>query len=345
MRIAVDAMGGDNAPRDIVDGALQAAAKLKGLERIFLVGREAEIARVVEEIGSPMPDSIEIVHASEVVGMDESPAVAIRKKRDSSVSVAVEMLKSGAAQALFTAGNTGAAVAATTLKLRTLKGIDRPAIATVMPTKLRPFILVDAGANIDCDATQLAQFAIMGRVYAEEILKIDHPSVGLLSIGGEATKGNEATKNAFRLLENSSLNFKGNVEGHDLYEGDVDVVVCDGFVGNVVLKTSESLAHAISHWLRAEFTKTPVRKIGALLLNSAIRAIKMKGDPAVYGGAPLLGINGVCIIGHGSSSPFAVYNGIRVACESVSHQINERIIDMVAERELDTASQPAGNIQ
>jgi phosphate acyltransferase len=328
MRIAVDAMGGDNAPRDIVAGAIQATEQLPDLERIYLVGRQAEIEAVCQELGKPRPAKIEIVDASEVVGMDESPATAIRRKKDSSVGRAVALVKDGQAQALFTAGNTGAAVAATTLKLRTLEGIARPAIATVMPTKLKPFVLIDAGANTDCTARQLAEFAVMGSVYSQEILGIDNPTVGLLSIGGEATKGNEATKEAYALLQKMPLNFKGNVEGHDLYEGATDVVVCDGFVGNVVLKTSESAAHAISHWLKEEFTRNPIRILGALLLKRAIGQIKQKGDPSVYGGAPLLGVNGICIIGHGSSSPFAVFNGVRVACESVSHDINGKIIEL-----------------
>lgn len=333
MRIAVDAMGGDNAPRDIVAGAIQAAERIADLELIYLVGRQAEIEKVASAIGKSLPPRIEIVQANEVVEMDEPPATAIRRKRDSSVGKAVDLVKQGDAQAVFTAGNTGAAVAATTLKLRTLEGIDRPAIATVMPTKLRPFVLIDAGANTDCNAQQLAQFAAMGSVYAEEIIGIENPSVGLLSIGGEASKGNEATKGAYAILSEMPLNFKGNVEGHDLYEGGVDVVVCDGFVGNVVLKTSESVAHAISHWLKEEFTRNPIRILGALLLRRAIGSIRKKGDPAVYGGAPLLGVNGICIIGHGSSSPSAVYNGIRVACESVSHRINERIMNLTHENE------------
>lgn len=333
MRIAVDAMGGDNAPRDIVAGAIQAAEQVAAMERIYMVGRPEEIERVAAGLGKSMPEKIEIVAASEVVEMDEPPATAIRRKKDSSVGRAVDLVKSGDAQAVFTAGNTGAAVAATTLKLRTLEGIDRPAIATVMPTKLRPFVLVDAGANTDCNARQLAQFAAMGSVYSENIIGVDKPSVALLSIGGEASKGNEATKVAYSLLNDMPLNFKGNIEGHDLYEGGVDVVVCDGFVGNVVLKTSESVAHAISHWLKEEFTRNPIRILGALLLRRAIGSIKEKGDPAVYGGAPLLGVNGICIIGHGSSSPSAVYNGIRVACESVSHNVNERIMSLAPNTE------------
>jgi len=329
MRIAVDAMGGDNAPRDIVAGAIQAAEEIAGLDGIFLVGIEDSILAAARELGRDLPAKIELIPATQVVDMDEAPATAIRKKKDSSVGRAVDLVKSGEAKAVFTAGNTGAAVAATTLKLRTLEGVSRPAIATVMPTKKRPFVLIDAGANTDCNAKQLTQFAAMGSVYSEQILRIENPTVGLLSIGGEATKGNEATKEAYKILEDMPINFKGNIEGHDLYEGGVDVVVCDGFVGNVVLKTSESVAHAISHWLKEEFTSNPVRILGALLLKNAIGAIKKKGDPAGYGGAPLLGVNGICIIGHGSSSPFAVYNAIRVATESVSHDINQRIVAIV----------------
>ncbi len=330
MRIAVDAMGGDEAPRNIVEGAIRAAEELSGLSGLFLVGREDAIRQAVAETGGKLPSKVEIVQADEVVGMDELPALAVRRKKKSSVGIAVDMVKSGDVQAVFTAGNTGAAVAAATLKLRTLKGVGRPAIATVMPTKKSPFVLIDAGANIDCTPKLLSQFAAMGSVYSEQILKIDNPRVGLLSIGGEASKGNEATKEAYTLLDEMSVNFVGNIEGHDLYEGGVDVVVCDGFVGNVVLKTSESAAHAMAHWLKEEFTKNPIRILGALLLRNAIGTIKKRSDPSAYGGAPLLGVNGTCIIGHGSSSPVAVYNGIRVGCESVSHDVNRRIVDIIS---------------
>ena len=262
--------------------------------------------------------------------MDESPAQAVRRKKDSSIGRAVDLVKQGKADAVVSAGNTGAVVVAAQLKLRTLEGVERPAIAAVMPTANRPVVLVDAGATIDCTPKLLTQFGIMGSVYAETILGAGEPIVGLLSIGGEDIKGNEITKEAFKKLGASGLNFAGNVEGRDVFEGETDVVVCDGFVGNVVLKTGESIAVAIGHWMKHEFKRNPVRILGALLLKGALRAMKKRLDPETYGGAPLLGVNGVCIITHGSSSSRAIYHAIRVAGESVHHHLNETIIRKIA---------------
>lgn len=323
MRIAVDAMGGDLAPREIVAGAWQAARELPGLTRLLLVGREDAI-RAEFPRGAP-PPILDIVPASEVIGMEESPVTAVRRKRDSSINRMVDLVKQGEADAVFSAGNTGAVVAAVQLKLRTLPGVLRPAIATVMPTRKSPFVLIDAGANTDSTPAMLRQFAVMGSLYARVILGVPQPLVGLLSIGGEESKGNEMTKETLALLRDSPLNFHGNVEGHDLYEGRVDVVVCDGFVGNVVLKTSESVAHFIGDWLREEFTRNPLRMLGAALLKPALNAIRRKSDPAAYGGAPLLGGNGVCIIGHGASKARAVFNAVRVSAEAVAHRLNPLI--------------------
>ncbi|MBP7275144.1 MAG: phosphate acyltransferase PlsX [Kiritimatiellae bacterium] len=331
MRIAVDAMGGDFAPREVVAGALQAVRDVPGIERLLLVGREDAI-RAVWPKGVPVESPIELVHASEVVDMGDSPATAVRRKRDSSISRAVDLVKQGQADAFFSAGSTGAAVAAAQLKLRTLPGIARPAIATVMPGPRTPWVLLDAGATTDCSAELLFQFAVMGTVYAHEILHIPEPTVGLMSIGGEDSKGNEITKEAFALLKESRLNFRGNIEGHDLFSGEVDVVVCDGFVGNVVLKTSESVAHFIGGRLKAELTRNPVRTLGALLVKPGLNAIRHQSDPANYGGAPLLGVNGMAIIGHGGSNARAVFNGIRVAAEAIAHGVNRRIMDGVAVR-------------
>lgn len=335
-RIAVDAMGGDNAPHELVAGALQAARDVPGIDTIYLVGDEQRIREALPR-GAALPDRIELMHCTETVGMDEAPAVAIRRKKDSSIARAVELVKDGKADAVFSAGNTGAAVAATTLKLRTLQGVARPAIATVLPTQLKPFVLLDAGANLDCSARMLAEFAVMGAVYSKEILHQEDPVVGLLSIGEEDAKGNEVTKEAFRLLEASPLNFKGNVESRDLFEGRVDVGVCDGFVGNVVLKTSESVAKAMSTWVKEELGRNFLRRLGAFISLGAFRDLKRRADPAAYGGAPLLGVNGVCIIGHGSSSAHAVRNAIRVAEESVEHHLNPQIVNLIEQL------QPAGN--
>ncbi|NKB24084.1 MAG: phosphate acyltransferase PlsX [Kiritimatiellae bacterium] len=329
MEIAIDAMGGDFAPHNIVEGAIDAARKFRGIKRLYLVGLQDTIERELQKYGD-IPPQIEIYHATEVVEMDDPPVVAIRRKKDSSIIKAVELVKTGKAQALFSAGNTGAAVAATTLRLRTLQGVERPAIATVIPTPKRPFILIDAGANPDCSPALLVQFAVMGDVYSREILGVKNPSIGLLSIGGEEVKGNETTKETFRILESLPLNFCGNIEGSGLFEGQADVVVCDGFSGNVVLKTSESVAKAMGKWLSQEFTKNIFRTFGALLLKTALKNIKTKSNPDTYGGAPLLGVNGFCVIGHGSSSAEAVTNAIRVAHESVSHKVNHLIEEQLS---------------
>jgi glycerol-3-phosphate acyltransferase PlsX len=327
-RIAVDAMGGDAAPGPIVEGAVHAVAHVPAIQSVILVGDETVLRGELANLGSPT-EKIEIVHASEVVGMDESPASAVRRKKDSSIARAVDLVKDGRADAVFSAGSTGAAVAASHLKLRTLEGVDRPAIAAVFPTQTTPFVLLDAGATTDCTPLMLAQFAIMGSVYAAEILGIANPRVGLMSIGEEDAKGNEVTKEAFRRLDRAALNFIGNVESGDLFDGKVDVVVCDGFVGNVVLKTTESTARALSGWIREAITSRLLYKLGALLCAGAFRQIKQKSDPSAYGGAPLLGVNGVCIIGHGSSNAQAAFNGIRVAAESVEHHINPQIIEQI----------------
>ncbi len=328
MRIAVDAMGGDHAPREIVVGAVRAISELPRLSSIILVGNRDAIESELSKLGN-RPDGLEIHHASEVVDMDESPAAAVRRKKDSSIGRAVDLVKHGKADAVVSAGNTGATVVASTLKLRTLEGVSRPAIGVVMPTQTKPFVLVDAGANIDSDPHLLAQFAAMGDVYARVILGQAKPVIGLLSIGGEDVKGNEITKEAFRILNSSVLNFRGNVEGSDVFKGDIDVAVCDGFVGNIVLKTSESIAKAIGHWLKEELTSGLLRKLGALLVSGAMKEMKKKMDPEMYGGAPLLGVNGVCIITHGASSAKAIFHAIRVASESLDHQLNHLIVDEV----------------
>ncbi len=329
MRIAVDAMGGDHAPREVVAGAVQAARELSTVTDIYLVGDEASVKAELALCGS-IPSNIHIRHASQVVEMGEAPALAIRRKRDSSIGRAVEMVKAGEADAVMSAGNTGAVVAAATLKLRTLAGVDRPAIAAIMPTRGNPLVLVDAGANLDCDPALLRQFAVMGSVYSRVILGRKRPVVGLLSIGGEDIKGNEITKETFSMLQNSPLNFIGNVEGHDLFAGEMDVVVTDGFVGNIVLKTSESVAHAFGHWMKEEFKKSWIRLLGCVFLRGALLSMKARLDPESYGGAPLLGVNGVCIITHGSSSKRAIYHAIRVAGESVHHHLNQEIETEIA---------------
>jgi len=325
MRIAVDAMGGDFAPRAVVAGALQAAREVAGLDKLFLVGRPEAIQAELPP-GAAWPAVIEIVPAAEVVEMGEAPAVAIRRKKDSSLGRCADMVKDGQADAFFSAGNTGAAVAASTLKMRLLPGVLRPGIATVIPTRGKyPAVLLDAGAVTDCTPDMLVQFAFMGEVYAREVIGAPQPRIGLLSIGEEDSKGNETTKEAFRRLKASGVNFAGNTEPRELFSGNMQVVVCDGFVGNIVLKTSESVARFMKDMMRAEFMRNPIRKLGALLLRSAFDDVRRHADPESHGGAPLLGVDGITIIGHGSSSPRAIFNGIRVAAESVRHHVKEQI--------------------
>ncbi|MDD2710384.1 MAG: phosphate acyltransferase PlsX [Verrucomicrobiae bacterium] len=328
MKIAVDAMGGDYAPAAVIEGAVQALRDFSDIEELFLVGDETQLRREIARHGTPDPRAI-VVHASQVVLMEDSAVEGIRRKKDSSISRAVDLVKEGKAQAVVSAGHTGAAVAATTIKLRTLEGIERPGIATVLPTEHNFTVLIDAGANIDAKPIHLLQYAIMGSVYSHDMLGYEKPRIGLMSIGQEDVKGNELTKETFKLLERSNLNFAGNIEGHDVFEGKVEVIVCDGFIGNVVLKTSESLAKALFHWLKTELKSNLLHMTGAALSNGAFKAIYHKTDPDESGGAPLLGINGVCIIGHGASSPKAIRNAIRVARESICTHLTNHIVEQV----------------
>lgn len=322
-------MGGDFAPREIVAGAVAAALEYSNIGKLYLVGDESAVKAELDSHGK-VSDKIEIVHASQVVEMGDAPSMAVRRKKDSSISRAVDLVKAGDAGGVYSAGNTGAAVAATKLKLRTLQGIERAGIATVLPSHAGHFVMMDAGANIDCSVRQLYEFAVMGSVYSREILGVKNPTVGLLSIGGEDAKGNATTKEAFAMLERANLNFIGNVEPKDLFSGRVDVVSVDGFVGNVVLKTSEAVAKSFGRWLKEELLRNPVRKLGALISRNAFRDLMYRTSPDTYGGAPLLGVNGACIIGHGSSSARAAKNAIHVAAEWVTHDINHLIIDEVA---------------
>jgi glycerol-3-phosphate acyltransferase PlsX len=325
MRIALDAMGGDFAPRNTIEGAVLALKEYRHIEKLFLVGDAVAVGNELDRLAY-QDNRIEIFHASEVVDMRESAAKAIRHKKDASISRAVDLVKNNAAQAVVSAGHTGAAVAASVLKLRTLKGIERPAVACLLPTETKVFVLIDGGANPDSTPENLVQFAIMGAVFSEHFLGYKTPSVALMSIGQEDTKGNDVTKEAFKLLRRSGLNFRGNIEGHDLFGNPAEVVVCDGFTGNVVLKTSEAIAHAIFTWLKHELFRTPIRKLGAKLAEGAFRSIKKKTNYEEYGGMPLLGVNGICIIAHGASSPLAIKNAIRAACESIQHEINPQIL-------------------
>lgn len=329
-RIAVDAMGGDHAPFAPVRGACLALDEYSHIEKIWLVGREVDLRRELDRLGKTDDPRLEVVNADEVVEMHEASATALRKKRHSSIAVTAELIKEGRAQALVSAGHTGAAVASTVVKWRCLEGVERPGIGAVLPAPRGPFLLLDAGANVDAKPRHLAHYAVMGDVYAKEIMGLENPRVGLLSVGSEDGKGNELTRGAFeRIRTISDINFVGNVEGHDLFEGHVDVVVCDGFAGNAVLKCCESLATVMQGALKEKLLATPLRKLGALLCRRAFQDMKRDSDCAESGGAPLLGVNGICIIAHGSSCETAMKNAIRVACESVEHQVNRHIITRV----------------
>jgi len=329
MRIALDAMGGDHAPEATIAGAAQALADIVGID-LVLVGHQERLKPLLKEHRLLRHPRVELIHADEVVAMDELSTAAIRGKKNASITVAAELVKEGRADALVSAGHTGAAVAATTVKLRPLPGVERPAIATIMPAVGGHFILIDAGATIDCKPIHLAQFAVMGEVYAKLALGIHNPSIGLLSVGGEDVKGNELTKETFKRLSEMPINFAGNVEGNDIFIRSTDVIVCDGFVGNVLLKASESMAVAVMHWLKEALSKNPFRITGAMLAKNAFRELKEIGDADEIGGAPLLGLNGICIIGHGSSSPKAIRNAIRVAQNSVKHHVGEQIRERIA---------------
>jgi phosphate acyltransferase len=322
--IAVDAMGSDKAPRPEVDGALQ-AARHYGV-RVLLVGREPLIRAELGRHSGVDALPLEIVHASEVIEMNEKAAQAVRAKRDSSLRVGLRLVRERRAGGFVTAGNTGAAMATAKMVLGALPGVDRPSLAAVFPTALgTAAILLDVGANVDCKPDNLAQFAVMGEVYCRQILGIRRPRVGLLSIGEEETKGNELTREAFQLLKHLPLNFVGNVEGRDLYSGTVDVIVADGFVGNVALKTSEGVANLVRYVLKESLRTTITRQVGYLLSRSAFADFKKRLDYSEYGGAPLLGVKGACIITHGSSNANAIKNAIRVAAEFAQRDINAAI--------------------
>jgi phosphate acyltransferase len=328
MKIALDAMGGDFGPPNLVAGAALALREYPHISKLFLVGDTAQIEAELRKLGCN-DSRIEIVHSTQVVDMSDRAWSAVRRKKDSSVSRAVDLVKRGQANAIVSAGHTGAAVAASMIKLRTLPGIYRPGIAAVLPTETNVFVLMDAGANIDARPEHLLQYAFMGSVYSSHVLGYKNPTVGLISLGEEDVKGNEMTKEVFKLLKKSSLNFVGNIEGRHLFEDPVEVVVCDGFVGNVILKTCESISVAIFQWLKHELSRTPMRKLGAFLARESFRTIKDKTNYEEYGGSPLLGVNGICIIAHGSSTPLAIKNALRVAAESIEQQVNPHIIEEV----------------
>jgi glycerol-3-phosphate acyltransferase PlsX len=323
IKIAVDAMGSDHAPAVEIDGAVQAAAQY-GVS-IALVGQENRIHELLREhdVGG-LP--IEVVHASEVITMEDSAATAARRKKDSSIRVAARLVRDSGVSGIVSAGNTGAVMATVKMVLGTLPVVDRPALSTVLPTqKGKPAILLDVGANVDCKPHHLEQFAIMGDIYSHAIFGIRRPRVGLLSIGEEDSKGNELTKEAFKSLKRAPINFIGNVEGRDIFKGEVDVIVCDGFTGNVALKLSEGLFETFTAILGQELKKTLSAKVGYIFAQKAFGEFRRRLDYSEYGGAPLLGIKGITIVCHGRSNANAIKNAIRVANEFCKHNVNSAI--------------------
>src|SRR6266478_4019155 len=335
MKIAVDAMGGDHGPAVVVEGAV-AAVREFGVSAI-LVGDRQAVEAEIRRVGAESLE-LEVRHASEVVGMAESPSLALRRKRDSSLRVAAELVRDGKAAAFISAGNTGAALAISMFVVGVLRGIDRPAIAAVLPS-LRGFtVLIDAGANVTPKPWHLFQFAIMGHVYARDILGLERPRVGLLSVGEEEGKGNDLTREAYEQLKESSINFVGNVEGRDIYNGSCDVVVTDGFTGNVALKISESLGEMLTGMIKEELTRDTRSKVGAMLALPAFERLRRRIDYTEVGGAPLLGLDGAAIICHGASPVKAITNAVRVAQVWTTADLNEHI-KASTEAELASAGQ------
>lgn len=333
MKVALDAMGGDNAPVVNIGGAIDALRNYPNLDCLYLVGDEDALKAECNKQGLNLNDvRVKIVHAPETVGMGESGAKAVRRKKLSSINVAMNMVKDGQADAFVSAGNTGAVVASATIKLRTLPEVDRAGIATAIPNEYGLCHILDAGANPEAKPEHLVAYAVMGSAYVRGVIGARDPKVGLMSNGEEDEKGTTFTKETFkRLKKTPGINFVGNVEGRDLFDKELDVVLCDGFVGNITLKTVEATAKAVSKWLKTEIKGNPLRLAGAVLAKGAFQAMKDKGNYETYGGSPLLGVNGVVIIAHGSSSALAIRNAIRVAAEAVENEVNAKIETLLEE--------------
>jgi glycerol-3-phosphate acyltransferase PlsX len=329
MKIVVDAMGGDYAPEAVIKGAIEAVNEFN--TEVVLVGDEKRIRPLLKKVRY-VGERISVHPAQEVIEMSEAPASSVRRKRDSSIVVGVNLVKEGMGEAFFSAGNTGAVVCAATLGLGLLPGIERPGIAIVTPTLKEISLIIDVGANIDPKPTQLLQYGIMGDAYFRYILNRPLPTVGLLNIGEEEAKGTDFIKETHELLEKSHLNFIGNVEGKDLFSGKCDIIICDGFVGNVALKVSESVAETMQVFLKRHLLSSFMGKLGMLLLMPSLKRFKKDIDYTEYGGAPLLGVNGVVIIGHGRSNSKAIKNAIRVAKEEVERKFNEKILEAIGKR-------------
>ncbi|HKH45965.1 MAG TPA: phosphate acyltransferase PlsX [Thermoanaerobaculia bacterium] len=329
MQIAVDAMGGDHAPQSPVEGAVRAATE-DGTS-IFLVGDRARVEAELARLGVAGHRRLEVIHAEEVVGMNEPAITPIRKKRRSSIRLCAELVKEGRAQAMVTAGNTGAAMISAKMVIGTVSGVNRPALAAVLPNIKGRTVLLDVGANVDSKPIHLREFAVMGHFYAQEVIGTPSPRIGLMSIGEEEGKGNDVTREVFKVLKTTGLNFLGNVEGRDVFNGNADVIVCDGFVGNVILKSAEALAEMIFRMLREEVESSARTKAGYVLAKPAFDRFRQRTDYREFGAAPLLGVNGGCFIGHGRSNPRAIQNAIRRAVEFSAAQLDRKIHDKIAE--------------
>jgi len=330
MAIVIDAMGGDHAPEVVVSGALCAANEKK--IPVILVGDEQRLSALLEEKGS-VSSLVTVRHASQVVGMAESPSAAVRGIKNSSIRVALDLVKRGEADAVVSAGNSGATMALAMFVLKKMEGVDRPAIVTFHPTVNGFSLLLDAGGNVDCKAFHLVQFGIMGSVFAGRVLKKENPRVGILSNGSEESKGNELTRETHLIMKRCGLNYIGFVEGRDIYDGTADVVVCDGFVGNVGLKMSEGLGEVLGKMFREEIRKSLRTKIGYLLMKNAFKEVIRRADYSEYGGAPLLGINGTCVICHGNSSAKAITNAIGLARDLSESQFNRFLMEGLAKNQ------------
>jgi len=336
MKIAVDAMGGDYAPGVVIEGLTQALYDFPDCE-FLLVGHRDKLGFYLQKYGIAGHDRLEIVHAESVVEMSDPSAISLRAKKDSSITECARLMKAGRVEAIVSPGHTGALVAATKVLNRTLPGVDRPGLAAALPWRNGRFLLVDAGANPDCHPANLIQFALMGEIYAKFLFHSEKPTIGLLSVGGEDGKGSGLTKTVFKMLSSMPVNFIGNVESDTAFEGGCDVLVSDGFSGNVMLKTSEGLARMCGAWLKNAIRKNAVRAAGGLLARNAFTEVKALGAAETIGGAPLLGINGICIVGHGSSNPRSVRNAIRTARNAIKFDMNEKIRQRLAECHATTA--------
>ena len=323
MRIAVDVMGGDRGPAEAVAGACKALEENLLITQVLLVGQPATIKSAL--CAHAETDRLRIVPAADVLTMDNKPVETLRRKKDTSIARAVALLKEGEADALVSPGNTGGIVAAATLGLRTIEGIDRPALAAVIPAPANEFLLLDAGANVECKPAHLAQFAVLGNTYATEVQGKTQPRVGLLNVGSEDVKGTEMIREAHQLCRGLNLNFVGNLEGRDLFSNHADVVVTDGFTGNIALKTTEGTVKLFGHFLKEALSASPLAKLGAMLARSALNTFKMRVDPRRYNGAMFLGLNGICIKSHGGSDAFGFAHAIDVAIELISNDFNESI--------------------